>query len=235
MIVSISQPAYLPWLGYFNRIANSELAIVLDNVMLERSSKTRYTNRNKILTSSGPIWLTVPVVKAGAGQPLINEAKIDHVQNWQEKHKRTIAYSYTKAPFLQQHISWIEDLYSRSWSHLAPLLNESTSSLLRELGIKTPLLFSSQMHVQGSKSELILNLCCSVGATTYLSGPFGRDYIDIDSFSEKGIRVVFDDYVHPTYPQQSNGFYSHMSVLDLLFNCGTSSMDVLYSKIEGIG
>lgn len=234
MRVSISQPAYLPWLGYFNRIANSELAIVLDNVMLERSSKTRYTNRNKILTSSGPVWLTVPVLKAGAGQPLINEAKIDHEQNWQEKHKRTIAYSYTKTPFFQYHISCIDDLYSSAWSHLAPLLNASTSSLLRELGIETPLMFSSQMHVQGSKSELILNLCCSVGATTYLSGPFGRDYIDVDSFRDKGIRVVFDDYIHPTYPQQSKSFYSHMSVLDLLFNCGTSSLDILYSKIGGL-
>lgn len=232
MKVSISQPAYLPWLGYFNRIANSDIAIVLDNVMLERSSKTRFTNRNKILTTSGPAWLTIPILKSGIGQPLISEALIDQEQNWQEKHKRSIMHSYSKAPFFNEHISWLDDFYSRHWMRLSPLLNDSTLYLLECLGIETPLMYSSQMNVQGSKSDLILNICVNLGATTYFSGPFGRDYLDLTSFLDKGIEVIFDDYSHPAYTQRLKGFHSHLSIIDLLFNCGGGSLDLLFKRID---
>lgn len=232
MKISISQPAYLPWLGYFNRIANSDIAIVLDSVMLERSSKSRFTNRNKILTTSGPAWLTIPILKSGIGQPLISEALIDQEQNWQEKHKRSIAHSYSKASFFNEYVSWLDDLYSRHWMCLSPLLNNSTLYLLQRLGIETPLMYSSQMNVQGSKSDLILNICASLGATTYISGPFGRDYLDLVSFLDKGITVVFDDYSHPVYPQRLGDFHSHLSIIDLLFNCGGESLDILFKQID---
>jgi hypothetical protein len=230
MIVSISQPAYLPWLGYFDRIARSDVAIVLDNVMLERSSKTRFTNRNKIRTAESWTWLTVPVKTAGLGQPLICDVELDMEQNWAEKHFRSIAQSYSRAPHFAEHRDWLENFYKQPWTHLAPLLNESTSYLLDALGIDTPLLFGSEMKVEGEKSELIQNLCKHAGATTYLSGPFGRDYLDAANFADAGIALEFDDYVHPVYPQMHGGFQPYMSIVDLLFNCGDASLQILRSK-----
>lgn len=230
MIVSISQPAYLPWLGYFNRIAKSDLAIVLDNVMLERSSKTRFTNRNKIKSAKGWTWLTVPVKTAGQGQPLICDVELDMDQRWSDKHCRSIIQSYSRASHFGVHRAWLESFYSQQWTRLMPMLNESTSYLLGALGIETPLLYSSSMAVEGKNSEFILNLCKHVGATTYLSGPFGRDYLDADAFEDAGIHLRFDDYAHPVYPQVHGAFEPYMSIVDLLLNCGGSSLQILRSS-----
>lgn len=229
MIVSISQPAYLPWLGYFSRIARSDLAIVLDSVMLERGSKTRFTNRNKIRIPSGWTWLTVPVKTAGLGQPLICDVELDTTQRWAEKHFRAIHQNYSHAPYFGAHHDWLESFYRKSWTFLAPMLNESTSYLLKTLRIDTPLLFSSKMPVTGQKSQLILNLCKHVGADTYLSGPLGRDYLDLEAFAAAGVNLLFDDYAHPTYPQLHGGFAPYMSTIDLLFNCGHDSLRILQS------
>jgi hypothetical protein len=230
MIVSISQPAYFPWLGYFDRMAQSDIAIVLDNVMLERSSKTRFTNRNRIRTESGAIWLTVPVKTAGIGQPLISDAELDLEQKWAQKHFRSLAQFYGHTPYFSDHRNWLEHFYSRPWTHLAPLLRESTGYLLDKLQIRPQLLFSSELNVIGQKHELILNLCKHVGATTYLSGPFGRDYLDAEAFLAAGIELKFHDYQHPVYSQAYQPFEPYMSVVDLLFNCGDSSRQILSSK-----
>jgi hypothetical protein len=227
MRVSISQPAYMPWLGYFSRIAKSDLAIVLDNVMLERSSKTRFTNRNKIKTADGWAWLTVPVKTAGIGQPLICDTKLDIEQNWAKKHYQSIIHSYNRAPYFDANKEWLECFYSQPWTHLSPMIEQCTSHLLESLKIKTPLVHSSKMPVEGRKSELILNLCKYVGATTYISGAFGRNYLNFQDFKESGISIEFDDYVQPSYPQLHGDFQPHMSALDLLLNCGERSCEFL--------
>lgn len=231
MIVSIMQPAYLPWLGYFDRIYKSDLFIVLDNVMLERSSKTRFTNRNKIRTSQGWSWLTVPVKTSGLGQPLINEVEIDNSQKWQSKHFFALIHSYNRTPCFAEHKDWLESFYLKNFSLLTPMLRESTEYLLKCLGIDTPLVYSSELQVDGQKSELILNLCKEVGATEYISGPFGRDYLDLASFQSARIEVSFHDYQHPVYNQIHGKFEPYMSVVDLLFNCGSNSLKILRSDV----
>lgn len=230
MIVSINQPAYLPWLGYFDRIARSDLHIVFDDVKIERNTSTSFTNRNKIRTAQGWAWLTVPIRRLDEpDDEIINRVQVDG-SHWANKHLRSIVQSYSRAPHFAEHRDWLEGFYSRPQSHLAPLLRESTEYLLDALGIGTPLLYSSEMKVDGQKSELVLNLCKSAGASTYLSGPFGRDYLDVASFEAAGIKLKFDDYEHPIYPQLHAGFQPYMSVIDLLFNCGDASLQILQSK-----
>ena len=223
MIASIMQPAYLPWLGYFDRIARSDLHIVLDDVPLERSSKTRFTNRNRILTSSGPAWLTVPVLTTGLGQPQIKDVVIDNSRRWRWKHWASITNAYSPAPFFDQYALFFETLFAAEWAQLVPLLDATRTFLLEALGIGTEIKLSSDLHVPGSKSELILNLCKASGATTYLSGPFGRDYLDAAEFRKNDIDIEFHDYAHPTYVQRLPGFAPNLSIIDLLFNCGGSA------------
>ena len=230
MIVSIMQPAYLPWIGYFDRIAACDLHIVLDDVMLERSSKTRFTNRNKIRTAEGWIWLTVPVITAGLGQPLISEVRIDNGQPWAAKHWRSLLQNYARAPWFSEHRSWFQSCYHRNWENLAPLLLETTDYLLHAFCINTPWVCSSRLNVSGQKSELILNLCREVGADCYVSGPFGRDYLNQQAFAEAGIELVFHDYVHPVYTQTHSGFQPYMSSIDLLFNHGPESLSILTGR-----
>ena len=228
MKVSINQPAYLPWLGYYDRIASSDLAIVLDSVMIEKGS---YTNRNKMRSGDGWSWLTVPI--KARGQPLIADVQIDNQRDWCKKHFQHINQAYAKAAHYAEHIEWLADLYARDWASLNTLLVYTNRYFLTALRIDAPIISSSALNVTGSKSELVLNLCKEVGATEYISGPFGRDYLDLLSFDQAGIKVTFQDYKHPVYEQCQGGFEPYMSVLDLLLNCGPKSRQ-FFKRTESI-
>lgn len=224
MIISIAQPAYLPWLGYFDRIHKSELAIVLDHVQFERRG---FTHRNKVLGQHGPLWLTIPLNKKGNYNAPINEVTINNDRDWRKKHRETIRQCYGNAPFFKDYFPGLSEIYNKEWTSLSALLRESTDFLLQSLSIETKMIRSSDMGVKGVKSELILNLSKEVGATQYISGPFGREYLEKDRFENAGIKILYHDYHNPTYNQVQPGFVDNMSVIDLLFNYGNRSLEVL--------
>lgn len=231
MRVSINQPAYLPWLGYFHRIARSDLHVVLDQVQFEKNS---VTNRNKIRTANGWSWLTVPVKTKGKfGELEIDTITIDNTI-WMQKHWKTICQYYGKAPFFEQYAPALAAIYERPWERLTDLTTELNGYFLKfALGIETPLLYGSNLHSGGKKDELVLNICRDVGATTYISGPFGRNYLDEEKFRQAGIAIEYHDYVHPVYPQQYQPFEPYMSTLDLIMNCGGKSLEVMMSGQQG--
>jgi hypothetical protein len=232
MIVSINQPAYLPWLGYFHRIAVSDAHIVLDRVQFEKNS---FTNRNKVRTREGWCWLTVPVKTASKfGDLCIHEIEIANERQWAAKHWQTLRLNYSKAPFFGEHAGFFEGIYERPWVRLADLTREITAYLLEAFGIKTKLYFSSQMNASGKKDELVLNLCRELRATTYLSGPLGRNYLREDLFRESHIAVRYDDYHHREYPQVYPGYEPYMAALDLLFNAGPASLEIMLKNQEPI-
>ena len=232
MIVSINQPAYLPWLGYFHRIAVSDLHIVLDHVQFEKNS---YTNRNKVRIKNGWSWLTVPVKSGGKFPHLyINQLEIANESRWAKKHLATLRFSYGKAPYFALHTSYFEGVYSHRWDLLKDLVRETTSYLLDAFGIRTPLLYSSEMNAKGQKDELLLNLCRAVGAKVYVSGPLGRNYLREQLFEACGIKVVYQNYIHPTYQQVYPGFEPGMSAIDLLFNHGPNGLQILMKNQEPI-
>lgn len=225
MIVSIHQPAYLPWLGYFHRIAVSDAHVVLDDVQFEKNS---FINRNKIKMPEGWRWLTVPVKTSGKfGNLSINSVEIAGDRPWAAKHWETLRMNYSRAPFFGQHAVFFEGIYSRRWKKLIDLTHEITAYLLDEFKIETKIYFASRMRGSGKKDELILNLCRELGATTYLSGPLGRNYLREDFFHEHAVTVRYDDYHHPEYSQAHPGFEPYMAAIDLLFNVGPASRDIL--------
>jgi hypothetical protein len=231
MIVSINQPAYLPWLGYFHRIAVSEAHIVLDHVQFEKNS---FTNRNKVRMREGWCWLTVPVKTAGKfGDLPIHTLEIAD-KPWASKHWETLRLNYSKAPFFGDHASFFEDIYARPWERLADLTREITLYVLDAFGIGTKLYFSSQMKAAGKKDELVLNLCRELDATVYLSGPLGRNYLHEGLFREYRIAIQYDDYHHPAYSQVYPGFEPYMAAIDLLFNAGPASREILLKDQERI-
>ena len=225
MIVSINQPAYMPWLGYFDRILKSDLHIVLDHVQFEKNS---VVNRNKIKTASGWSWISVPVLTKGRfGNLPINEIEISNHSSWTQKHLRTLRMNYSRSPFFSHYIECFNEILDRDWRYLNDLNKELTDYIMGALGVSTDLVFSSKLSPRSKKSDLILELCSKVGASTYLSGPFGRDYLDVDQFESNGINVIFHDYIHPHYQQLYDQFEPNMSVLDLLFNHGSASVSIL--------
>jgi len=230
MIVSINQPAYLPWLGYFERIANSDLHIVLDHVQFEKNS---FTNRNKIRTKDGWMWLSIPVKTKGRfGELSINELEIDNASRWTKKHWESIRSNYSKAKYFSEYAPYFKKIFAAEWPRLNDLMREINDYLLNISGIKTSLLYSSEMNVEGKKNELVFNLCKSVGATVYLSGSQGRNYMDESLFEKEGIKVIYQDYHHPEYSQVYPGFEPYMAAIDLFLNCGPDSLNIIMSNQE---
>lgn len=224
MIVSINQPAYLPWLGYFDRVAASDVRVVLDHVQFEKNS---FTNRNKVRTAAGWCWLTVPVSTSGKFGCAIEKLEIAPGRDWRSKHWESLRMNYTRAEHFADHAKFFDGLFRREWRLLKPLMDEITAYLLAAFEIRTPLVFSSDLKPVGTKSDLVLNICRELKATRYLSGPLGKDYLDEAAFERAGIAVEYHRYNHPTYPQAFPGFEPNMAAVDLLFNCGTASSRIL--------
>jgi hypothetical protein len=215
LTVSIHQPAYLPWLGYFDRIANSDLFIFLDTVQFERNS---FTNRNRIKTANGPIWLTVPVRLAGHFTKTVGEIEIDETQPWRRKHLRSIEQNYHRASAFEERFEQLGAIYGGVGGGLAALCLSQLHFWLAQLGIRTAVVPASELPVTERKSDLVLALCRCVGATRYLSGPLGRSYLQEETFAAAGIEVRYQDYVHPEYPQLYGNFLPAMGIVDYWVN-----------------
>jgi hypothetical protein len=228
MIVSINQPAYLPWLGYFHRIAMSDLHIVLDHVQFEKNS---FVNRNKVLGPNGPSWLTVPIKTKGMfGNLPIRDLEIVNQTHWQSSHWKTLRFTYGKCPYFPQYADFFEDAYARQWDRLFDLMVHLNTYILGLLQIKTPITVSSDYSPTLTKDQLVLQLCEKVGATTYISGALGRHYLKPEAFHDARINLEYQDYSHPAYPQAQSKtgiFVPYMCVVDLLFNCGPASRDIM--------
>ncbi len=215
MILSAHQPAYLPWLGFFHKIAISDDFVILDNVQFEKNS---FTNRNKIKTAHGTTWLTVPVLLKGHLQKTISEIEINNNIDWRSKHFKSLYFNYKKAPFFGNYADFLEDFYKKSWTRLCDVTEYLLSFFISELGIRARIHKQSQIGIASKKQELILDLCGNFCAGVFVFGSLGADYADAELFKLKGINVLFQDYKHPVYPQFCGDFVSHLCILDLLFN-----------------
>ncbi len=228
------QPAYLPWLGFFHRAALADLLIVLDDVQIDRNSKTGFAHRNRVRTQQGSTWLTIPLrIKGKHGAAYLHELEPADDQPWRVKHLQTLRHAYGRTPYFAAYAERLAEFYERRDRRLIDVLRASMEWQFAALGLTTPVVYASTLDVEGTKDERILNLCRRVGATTYVSGPFGRDYLRDDSFNEAGIEIVYHDYVHPTYPQAYPDFEPFMAAVDLLFNCGPESLRILSGAAEG--
>lgn len=223
-IVTISQPRYLPACNYIHRMVLSDIFVYLDNV---KYSPRDWENRNKIKLNNGNAhWLSVPVHHEQSGQ-LIRDTRINNETGWAHKHLNTLIHNYSKAPHFEKHIGFFRDLYSRTWESLSELNIYIIDYIVRQLGLCCSFIKASEIDAEGKGQELLLDILDKVGGTIYLSGPMGRNYIDENAFEEKGIKLIYHDYVHPKYPQLHGDFIPWMSFIDLLFNCGDESMDYL--------
>lgn len=223
MLVAIHQSHYLPWLCYIDKLMRSDVFIVLDNVQF---SKNGWQNRNKLKTPSGPTILTVPV-HAHAGRTL-DEIRICDEPDWKKKHWRTIEQHYRKAPYYDDHASFLADLFQREWVHLVELNRHMLEYLLDVLNITTRVEYASSLDVPGVATERLAQLVKAVGGGAYLSGEFALDaYLDPKPFREAGIELKIQRWTSPTYPQLYGEFIPDLSILDLLMNCGPGARAVL--------
>jgi WbqC-like protein family len=226
MILTAHQPVYLPWLGLFHKIALADLFCYFDIAQYQTKD---FNNRNKIKTYNGEIWLSVPVESKNHFNKSVGEIRI--VQDgWQRKHFKSIALAYQKAPYFREYIGQIEEVLTKQSFETLSALNLAILRLaMRNLEISTPIVKASEYAFQGVKSDLVLDMCVQLKADVYVFGAQGRDYANVESFRAAGVKPYFQDYRHPQYRQLHGEFKPYMSVIDLLFNEGPRSRDIVMS------
>jgi len=216
MKVSIHQPEYLPWLGFFNKIYRSDVYVILDTAKFSHGD---FHNRNRIKTKNGSLWLTVPI--SGSKMLPIDQTKINHSTNWRKKHWQSISQNYRRAPYFQNISTLLKNLYSSQKFEKLLDLNLTINNCLKDyLGLNTKTVLASSLNLSGSQNDLLINICRQLGADTYLSGSGGKNYLDEIKFTAAGIKVEYQNFAHPEYNQLFKKFIPYMSTIDAVANVG---------------
>jgi len=225
MIVSVHQPHYLPWLGYFDKIDAADVFWVLDNVQFEKNG---WQNRNKIKTADGWMWMTVPVSVPFGGT--IADTVIADNTKWRRKHLQALVTNYARAPYFQEYRHLFETVYSRGWDRLSELNIAMLRHFVDCIGLGTDILIASDIGgLPDDPSERLARLVLEAGGDTYLAGAGSRSYLKEEPFRNAGIRIVFQTYEPAPYPQLFDGWIPGLAVVDALFNCGAGTLDVIRS------
>lgn len=221
MIVGIHQPHYFPWMGYFNKMAESDTFILMDEVQMEKGS---YMYRNRILNKQGKVvYLTISGDKHGFIDKKYCEIPSKDDSVWLHKHREEIKRAYGESPFFQEVWSAIEDLFETHESTICAYCIRSILRIKDLLGIESKIVLQSSLDYDKSKrkNDLVIELCQAVGASGYLSGNGARKYEDESSFSAACIELRYQQFDMSVYPQMNSAeFVPGLSILDLLFNCG---------------
>lgn len=225
MIVSVHQPQYLPWPGFWDKMARCDVFVLLDNVQFV---KNEWQNRNRIKGTGEWQWLTVPV-RHRFGQR-IDEVAIDTAKDWGRKHRNALRFCYSRAPFYNEFAAvFLEPLLFR-WERLLDLNLHYVEAMKKVLGIGTTTLRASRFgRLPEEPTRRLVRIARELAADVYLSGSGAREYLEVERFSLAGIDVVFQDYRAPVYPQRFGGFIPGLSAVDVIFNCGARSLDVIMS------
>ena len=228
--VAVIQSNYLPWKGYFDIIHDAELFIFYDDVQF---TKNDWRNRNRIKTSSGLAWLTIP---AGPDSKRLICEVVLRDQGWQAKHWDILRQHYRRAAHFRRYEAFFEDIYlGRRWERLTDLNQHMIKGIAREfLGIQTRFADSRRLAPSGAKLERLIDLLVKCGAQEYVSGPAARAYIDEGRFSEAGIALTYKDYAgYPEYPQFHPPFEHSVSIVDLLFHTGPDAPWYIWGWRDG--
>ncbi|WP_084360586.1 WbqC family protein [Hydrogenophaga palleronii] len=224
--VAILQSNYIPWKGYFDLIASVDEFILYDDVQYTRHD---WRNRNQIKTPQGLQWLNVPVRIKDKFHQQIRHTEIAG-NEWTATHWKSFVSNYKRAPHFSEICSWLEPIYrEESFTHLSALNRRLIESICEYLGIHTTIRNAWEYDQIIGKTERVVDLCIKAGGTEYISGPAAKNYIDEAAFDQRGVKLTWFDYSgYRKHPQLWGEFTHHVSIIDLLANCGRQS--VIYMK-----
>ena len=192
MIVSIHQPDYIPYIGYFYKISRSDKFVFLDDCQF---SNDNMHNWNRIKTPQG-------------------ECK------WKKKHLKTIEMNYLRAPYFKEIFPKFEELVNRDYTNIADMNIAVNTWIAKEFGFKAEFSRSSEMPIDTVNEERVIEICKMLGGDEYISGNGARAYQKQEHFDEAGVKLTYTDYKPIVYPQLWGEFIENMSVIDYIFNCG---------------
>jgi hypothetical protein len=220
--VAAHQPNYIPWAGYFYKMLSCDDFVFGDDLVMSAPS---FINRNRIKTKEGVIWLTLPC-RYKVGETLIKDVQFAD-DCWRRKHLSVLTYSYKKAPYFDDYMPRIREIMTSEANSLCDLNLSLIKQIALWLNIDCKFRLSSELAVAGAKDDRIVNFMRRLGGRTYLSGLGGANYQSETKFKDANLDLVYYDFRPPVYPQLWGQFQAGLSVIDLLFNCGPESQQIL--------
>jgi hypothetical protein len=228
--VAIHQPNYLPWLGFFRKIALCDVFVLFDNVQMPGGKS--FVSRNAIKTAQGRTWLSVPVSGKGPGTQIADVPIAG--SGWERKHLRTLELAYAGSVGLPLVSAEIEPILSAKHSNIADLNIALIVSLSGLLGLgDVQLVRATTLDLESQGAESIGEILSKTGATQYItgSGEGSRRHLDEAKLSDAGVETVFVDWVSPEYPQKHGAFETNLSAVDALLNCGPEGAGTLIADL----
>ena len=228
MKVSACQPYFAPYPGFFAKAARSHVLVLMDAVQFPRG--TTWLTRNRFKNDQGVLWMTIPVWKKGLGLQQIREVKICREGRWTRKHLESFKTAYAKAPFFEDHLPFLEELFGEPYENLVDLNRTIIEYLMVHLGITARILFLSDLAIDSKEPQLSVEVCKRVGGSTFLAQASAKKYLNAEPFQKEGIALEFFSARPPVYPQLWGEFAFNLSALDLLFMCGPKAGTILHRR-----
>lgn len=224
-IVSIHQPNFYPWLGFFDKIARSDVFILLDHVQFQKTGGT-WSNRVKLRVGGESRWVTAPVVRNYHGVRAINEMEFQPNDPWRDKLLKCLVSNYTRAQFFHDTMELIESLILNSENNLARYNGAAVMAIAKYLGLPTgKFRWSSELGIEEPSSEMLISLTHAAGCDAYMCGGGAEGYQEDAAFSAAGVDLIYQNFQHPTYPQVgTKEFVAGLSVIDALMNTGVNGV-----------
>lgn len=229
-VVAIHQPNFLPWLGFFDKIARADVFVVMDNVQFPKKGGT-WTNRVKLLVSDRENWITAPIDRSFHGMRMINEMKLKNEIPWRDKILKTIQTNYRKAPFYSDIYPQLFNLINNPADNLCEYNIKAIYTISRIIGLDvSKMVFSSSLEADGSATDLLISIVRAVGGTSYMAGGGSDGYQEDQKFADSGIKLIYQNFQHPVYAQfNSTEFVPGLSIVDSLMNLGPKGVSNLMS------
>ncbi len=224
-VVAIHQPNFFPWLGYFDKLARSDVFVLLDHVQFPKTGGI-WSNRVKLAIGGEARWITAPIVRTVHGVRRYDEVEFQPGQSWREKFVKTLAANYAKATHYRACMEWLEPIILDPEPRLARYNRNAIVQIAGHIGLRTDhMRSSSELAVQGHATELLIGLTHAVAADSYLCGGGADGYQDDDAFASAGIALRYQAFPHPVYPQgRSESFLPGLSIIDALMHCGAAGV-----------
>jgi hypothetical protein len=227
--ICIHQPDFAPYLGFFQRLLISHQFIILDDVKFIRDG---WQHRDRIKSKYGPTWLTLSM-RRGSHQQLINEVELSEAPEWIDSNLNLLRECYGKARYFAEVLPRVEGIYRADHRLMIDFNCALLDLALEYFDITIPISRASEHNVNATSSARLLALVQARQGDAYLTGTGSRDYLNEEIFRSAGVRVVWQDFKHPVYPQLHGDFEPMLSCLDVLFNCGRDAAHVLRSTLNG--
>jgi hypothetical protein len=229
VVVGIHQPNFMPWLGYFYKIKQSDIFIFLDDVQFQKTGAS-YTNRVSININGESAYIAIPI-KRKDGTWNINETKFAN-NKWQKKLIGTFQANYAKAPFFKKNKEFIFELINFSADNIADYNINFITKVSKKLDIDTKFIKSSDFNIKTTSTQRLIDLIKKVDGNTYLSGSGGDNYQDKEMYEKENIKLIYNKMPKITYKQlKTDEFIGGLSIVDAIFNIGFSGLkEEFYGK-----